>query len=1109
MGLNDYKVGLSARVESSEDEGLGEEDASKQGKIADIDANEDIYLVNVHNDEDMFGVNDLDGDEVIVESEDVAEQAKEVVVDITLAKALTEIKSEKPKANKVVIQEPEQGTTTTTPTKITAASSRPKAKGLAIYEQEQAPTPIVSSQLPSQAKDKGKGKMLEPELVKKLSKKDHLKRAGYELEQERSKKQKVEDDKESEELKKCLEIIPDDGDDVTIDATPLSYKSSTIVDYKIYQEGNFKLIMSVKWHMSFLDWSRNSLRKDMYLNEVFGSILLVINEALNKKLEIFEEEYQVYGRIYRIKSFYEVTAVKVHVTAAKLNLVLFRTLLEEGILSEFNEFMAMTADENSKSESNTEELPFEKITINTDYKIKTSLKEPPTDLELKPLLDNLEYVFWKNPISILTRTYTPGASGSNSGKQMTIICYNYKGEGHMSKHCTKPKRKHDDSWFKDKVLLTIITHNAAYQANDLDAYDSDCDEINTAKVALMAKLSHYGSDVLAEVHNLDNMDNNMINQNTLMLAEESRSKMLLKQQDPMVLEKKTLVYLKDPPKLRFQKNFLKAWITTIAEVPLRKPTALETDSPKPVATLVYSRKSRKSKTSVPKDGIVKRRNFTLIKAARTMLIYAKALLFLWAEAVSTTCYTQNRSIIRLRHDKTPHELLHDKLLDLSFFHVFGALCYPTNDSENLGKLEPKVDIDFDELTAMASEHNSLEPALHEMTPATISSRLVPNPPPSTPVDPPAPKVIAPIAEVVASKPTESTSLPSSTTVDQDVPSPNVIPVVVHTAAPNSEHVTKWTKDHPLDNIIDALTQASWIEAMQEELNEFKRLEVWELVPHLDKVMVITLKWIYKTTLLNEILREEVYVSQLDGFVDQDNSNHVYKLKRISMGKSKLLAHGLQILQSPRGILSDQSKYALESLKKYGMESSDPVDTPMVEKSKLDEDPQGKAVKPTEKHLHAVKRIFKYLRGTINRGLWYPKDSFIALTAYADTDHAGCQDTRQSTSEAQVIWMRLQLTDYVFGFNKIPMYCDNKSAIALCCNNVQHSRSKHIDIRFHFIKEQVENEVVELYFVNIEYQLADIFTKALGRERIQFLINKLGMQSFMPETLKQLVDKADE
>nr|GEZ02395.1 uncharacterized mitochondrial protein AtMg00810-like [Tanacetum cinerariifolium] len=114
-----------------------------------------------------------------------------------------------------------------------------------------------------------------------------------------------------------------------------------------------------------------------------------------------------------------------------------------------------------------------------------------------------------------------------------------------------------------------------------------------------------------------------------------------------------------------------------------------------------------------------------------------------------------------------------------------------------------------------------------------------------------------------------------------------------------------------------------------------------------------------------------------------------------MGKI-LFFLGLQISQSPRGIFINQSKYALESLKKYGFESCDPVDTPMVEKSKLDEDKEGKA-RPTEKHVHAVKRIFQYLRGTVHRGLWYPKDSSVALTAFADADHAGCQDTRRSTS----------------------------------------------------------------------------------------------------------------
>nr|GEX79600.1 hypothetical protein [Tanacetum cinerariifolium] len=131
-----------------------------------------------------------------------------------------------------------------------------------------------------------------------------------------------------------------------------------------------------------------------------------------------------------------------------------------------------------------------------------------------------------------SRTYTSGASGNNSNKQRTVICYNCKGEGHMSKQCTKPKRKKDESWFKDK---TVITHNVAYHADDLDAYDSDCDEINTAKVALMKNLSHYGSDDLSEKTNAIVIGDS---EETLILAEKSRSKMLLKPKDPMMSEKK-------------------------------------------------------------------------------------------------------------------------------------------------------------------------------------------------------------------------------------------------------------------------------------------------------------------------------------------------------------------------------------------------------------------------------------------------------------------------------------------------------------------------------------------------------------------------------------------
>ena len=202
-------------------------------------------------------------------------------------------------------------------------------------------------------------------------------------------------------------------------------------------------------------------------------------------------------------------------------------------------------------------------------------------------------------------------------------------------------------------------------------------------------------------------------------------------------------------------------------------------------------------------------------------------------------------------------------------------------------------------------------------------------------------------------------------------------------------------------------------------------------------------------------------------------------------------------------------------------------------------------KPSKKHLETVKRIFRYLHGTTNMGLWYPKDTSMELTAYSDADHAGCQDTRRSTSGAaqflgnklvswsskrqmstsissteaeyiamssccaQILWMKSQLSDYGFNYNKIPMYCDNKSAIALCCNNVQHSRSKHIDIRHHFIREQVEKGIVELYFVRTEFQLADIFTKALPRERFEFILPRLGMKCISQESLKRLKEEEDE
>ncbi|GJW52714.1 retrovirus-related pol polyprotein from transposon TNT 1-94 [Tanacetum coccineum] len=627
------------------------------------------------------------------------------------------------------------------------------------------------------------------------------------------------------------------------------------------------------------------------------------------------------------------------------------------------------------------------------------------------------------------------------------------------------------------------------------------------------------------------------------------------------------------------------------------------------------------------NGVVERRNCTLVEATRTMLISSKALMFLWAEAVATACYTQNRSLIHTRHDKTPYEPVHDKKSDLTFFCVFGALCYPTNGSEDLRKLQPTADIGI--FVGYAPSMKGPTPSF--LTYGLISSGLVPNPVPRVPYVPPTnkeleilfqpmfdeyfepPRVERPVSPAPAlSAPSNSAGTPLSTSIDQDAPSPSHSPsssalqslrlhqgvaadstlmednpfapvdnhpfINLFALEPSSEasssgdlslaespyvfqtihHLGKWSKDHPLDNIIgnpsrpvstrkqlatdalwclynsvlskvepknfkSAITKDCWFQAMQDEIHEFDRLQVRELVPQLDCVMIIALKWIYKvkldeygdvlknksrlvakgyqqeegidfkesfspvahieairifianaasknmtiyqmdvkTAFLNGELKEEVYVSQPEGFVDPDHLTHVYRLKKALYG----------LKQAPRAWYQ---------------------------------------ASPTKKHLEALKRVFWYLRGTINWGLWYPKDTAMALTAYADADHAGCSDTRRSTSgsaqflgDKLILWKRSQLSDYGFAFNKIPMYYDNLSAIALCCNNVQHSWSKHIDIRHYFIREQVEKGVVELYFVMTDYQLADIFIKALPRERFEFLLSRLGMKSMFLETLKRI------
>nr|GEZ64060.1 copia protein [Tanacetum cinerariifolium] len=386
---------------------------------------------------------------------------------------------------------------------------------------------------------------------------------------------------------------------------------------------------------------------------------------------------------------------------------------------------------------------------------------------------------------------------------------------------------------------------------------------------------------------------------------------------------------------------------------------------------------------------------------------------------------------------------------------------------------------------------------------------------------------------------------------------NVDPSNMHTFYQPYPHEFQWTKDHPLKEVIgepsrpvlirnqlrsdgdmcmyaltvstmepknvkEAMTDPAWIESMQEELLQFKRMdhdeeqtiirnksrlvvrgyrqeeeldfeESFAPVARMEAIRIFlayaahklfTVFQMYmKTAFLHGSLKKDMYVCQPEGFIDDYHPSHVYKLKKALYG----------LKQAPRVCIV----HATCLCARY-------------------------QAKPIEKHLKEVKRIFRYLRGTVNTCLWYMKDSGFELTGFSDADYAGCKDSFKSTSGgaqflgeklvswsskkqdctalltveaeyvslsaccAQVLWMQTQLMDYGFIFKKIPIYCDSKSAIAISCN-----------------PEHVEKGTIKLYFVKTDYQLADIFTKALPIDRYNYLVRRLGMRSLSPKELEHL------
>nr|GEV88563.1 hypothetical protein [Tanacetum cinerariifolium] len=580
------------------------------------------------------------------------------------------------------------------------------------------------------------------------------------------------------------------------------------------------------------------------------------------------------------------------------------------------------------------------------------------------------------------------------------------------------------------------------------------------------------------------------------------------------------------------------------------------------------------------NGVVKRRNRTLVEAARTMLIFFKASMFMWAEAVATACYTQNRSLIHTHHHKTPYELVHNKKPDLTFFRVFVALCYPINDNEDLGKLQPTADTGifvgyapskkgyriYNKRTRRIMEtiHIQFDELTEPMAPVHLEQALV-----------------------------DSAGTPLST-IDQDAPTLSISSsssaLQSHSlhqgvaAEPNymEDHTISPINNNPFVNVFASephseasssgdisSTESPYFQAMQDEIHEFDRLQVWELVPQPDCVMIIALKWIYKvkldeygdvlknkarlvakgyrqeegidfeesfapvarieairifitnatsrnmpiyqmdvkTAFLNGELKKEVYAPRawydtlsrflLDnefskGAVDptlftQKTGKHIllvqiyvndiisastepkacdmfsiemsYKFQMSMMGQMSFFL-GLQVSQSPGGIFINQSKFDLEILKKFGMDSCDSVDTPMVDRLKSNEDPLGIPVDQT--HFRSMVGSLMYL--TASR---------------PDLIFAVCMCARY---QAKPTKKHLEALKQVVK--------TREEAHLEVLNSFAINWSKHIDICHHFIREQVKRGVVELYFVTTDYQLADIFTKALPRQRFEFKLPRL-------------------
>nr|GEZ37039.1 hypothetical protein [Tanacetum cinerariifolium] len=467
------------------------------------------------------------------------------------------------------------------------------------------------------------------------------------------------------------------------------------------------------------------------------------------------------------------------------------------------------------------------------------------------------------------------------------------------------------------------------------------------------------------------------------------------------------------------------------------------------------------------NGVVKRRNRTFVEAVRTMLSAAKVPLFFWVKAIATSCFTQNRSLVIPQHEKTPYHIINDRKPSVKFFYIFGSLCYIVRDGEILDKMKEKGDacifvgystqsrdyrvfnkrtrvlvetihVNFDELPQMALDNVTGTVTMSNELDLLFSLMFD--------------ELLNGSTQVVSMYSTVTTADVSNQCQQQRKTPLNSQTTPVPTCQDPTQAPT--TKDHPLEQVNGNPSQS---------VRTRRQLELDG-----EMCMFALTLWKNKHDEENTVIHNKSRLvakgyDQKKGVDFEESFAPVARLEAVRIGTPMATKHlDADLSETP----IDQMKYRSMVGPLMYLTASRPY---IVHATCYCARYQAR---PTEKHLTMVKRIFRYLKDTINMGLWYPKDNGFKLTAFLDSDHAGCLDSCKSTSGgiqflggdklvswlskkqdctsmssaeveyvslsvccAQVLWLRTQLTDYGFHFDIIPMYCDSKAAIAISCNPV--------------------------------------------------------------------------